>query len=63
MRGDFRELAQEARAQGWRVEETRGHLKWLGPNGGVVISSSTPSDRRAIKNHVALLRRWGFKSR
>jgi hypothetical protein len=54
----------EARRQGWRVEQTgksSRHLKWYSPDGkAVIVSSSTPSDHRAIKNHLALLRRAGF---
>lgn len=65
MRGNyFRELAKRAVEQGWRVEPTNGkHLRWLSPSGGIVISSSTPSDHRALRNHLSIMRRYGFVDR
>lgn len=61
-KGDFRAMIRTAEKAGWTVVPTRnGHLKWVSPNGGTpVFSASTPSDKRAIKNHVALLRRSGL---
>lgn len=46
---------------GWRLIVTNGgHLKWAAPNGEVVFSSRTPSDRRAVMNLRADLRRRGL---
>ena len=60
---EIRALAKLAEAQGWTVTRTRnGHLKWVSPQGSVVISPSTPSDWRSMKNHLAHLRRAGFKA-
>lgn len=44
---------------GWRVERRRKHYIAFAPNkrGGVVTIACTPSDRRAIKNTEALIRR------
>ena len=58
---DIRELKAHAESQGWVVTPTKnGHLKWVSPAGAVVISPSTPSDWRSMKNHVAYLRRAGL---
>jgi len=39
----------------------KGHFKVLIPDGGIVITASTPTDHRAIKNILAQLRRGGLK--
>lgn len=60
MNRDVQDLAKQAQAAGWRVEQTRnGHLRFLGPNGQIVICSGTPSDCRSVKNTRAQLRRGG----
>jgi len=62
MRHDVAELVRKAEQQGWAVQQTRNnHLKWIAPVGKIVVSGSTMSDRRAIKNHLANLRRFGFR--
>lgn len=62
MKKEWKELCKRAKQQGWRIEHTcNGHTKWLSPNGAdIVVSGNTVSDRRGIKNHVAMLRRAGF---
>ena len=51
-------LLRQASACGWQVTRTRGgHWRLLRPNGGIVVLSSTPSDRRALRNMQAQLRR------
>lgn len=56
----FRSIWTEVRAQGWRVETgDSNHLRWLGPEGQCVMSSSTPSDTRAKLELTADLRRAG----
>jgi hypothetical protein len=58
---DVRPLAQRARAQGWHVCAcSGGHIRWSSPAGGFVISSATPSDRRAPRNLRRALRRHGL---
>ena len=55
-------LVDAAQAAGWSVAKTRGnHVKWASPTGAVVFSASTPSDRRAIHNIRAMLRRKGLQ--
>lgn len=58
---DFRALAREAIAQGWEVLASGRHLKWVSPDGKPIFSARTPSDHRAVRNHLALMRRAGFK--
>jgi hypothetical protein len=58
---DVRPLAQRARTQGWHVCAcSGGHIRWSSPAGGFVISSATPSDRRAPRNLRRALRRHGL---
>ncbi|MGV8845817.1 MAG: hypothetical protein ACOH1Y_12525 [Propionicimonas sp.] len=55
---DWAKLAKTAEAAGWTVTNTRGgHMKWKARNGAAVFSASTPSDKRAMANHISLLRR------
>lgn len=58
----LRPFADEAIRQGWRIEKTaRCHLKWRAPTGALVVTSSTPSDQRAVRNIVSDLKRGGLK--
>jgi hypothetical protein len=58
MKHDLKQVLRQAAAAGWRVQPTRGgHWRLLYPGGGVVVMSSTPSDRRALANFKAQLRR------
>ena len=61
MRGvnkDYSKLARTYRRRGWSVSYTKNsHLRWRGPQGQVVISASTPSDRRSRWHLVARLKR------
>lgn len=60
-KNDFRDMIKAAERAGWTVERRHGgHLKWKSPTGAVVFSASTPSDHRAIKNHMSLLRKAGL---
>ena len=55
---DWKKLAKVATDAGWNVTPTRGgHIKWQAPTGAVVFSASTPSDKRAMANHIGFLRR------
>lgn len=58
----FEDLQRTAYSQGWRIEHGRKHLKWYPPDHArrVVITSLTPSDRRAVNNIQADLRRSGL---
>ena len=60
---EVRELIEEARRQGWRIETLRsGHTMMYAPDGeGKVPVAGTPSDRRALKNVISRMRRHGFE--
>lgn len=52
------ELLIYAADHGWQISLTQGgHLRFTKPGRGPVFSSSTPSDRRAFRNALAMLRR------
>ena len=58
MKHDLKQVLRQAEAQGWRVQPTRGgHWKLTHPGGGIVVTSSSPSDHRALANVRAQLRR------
>lgn len=60
---DWKFIRKRAEAQGWRIIKGKrtSHLRWLSPDGKhTIISSGSPSDWRAIKNHIALLRKGGY---
>jgi hypothetical protein len=60
---DLRDIARAAQEQGWEIGVTKkGHLRYVPPDREqpIVIGSGTPSDKRALKNFVAQLRRSGF---
>jgi predicted RNA binding protein YcfA (HicA-like mRNA interferase family) len=59
---DLKSLRKLAIKQGWRVETTRGgHIKWYPVHGTeFVVTSSTPSDYRAIRNIRSMLKRYGL---
>jgi hypothetical protein len=59
----FKDLAKEAIRQGWRIEKTGHHIMWIPPDKTkpLVLSSGSPSDVRALKNHISLLRKSGFR--
>lgn len=62
-RGSFQEIKEVIAAVekcGWTAElRNTGHYHLSGPAGERYTCSSTPSDHRSIKNHVADLRRMG----
>jgi predicted RNA binding protein YcfA (HicA-like mRNA interferase family) len=60
---DLAKIIAALEHQGWRVERTRkGHWRCFAPTGeGIVHLPGTPSDRRALANAVADLRRYGFQ--
>lgn len=62
MHRELRALARAAERQGWSVERTRNnHLKWKPPQGQYYVSSSTPSDHRALRNIRAHLIQRGLR--
>jgi hypothetical protein len=62
MNKDLDKLIHQAKDQGWQIQTKRsGHYKWISPSGRFVVSSSTPSDRRAVMNITRDLRRYGFQ--
>jgi hypothetical protein len=58
---ETKQIIKEAKSQGWQIVMTNGnHLKWIAPNGKVVFSALTGSDRRGILNLKSQLRIAGF---
>jgi len=58
---ELRSLLELATQQGWKIERRNtNHYKLVAPNGKVVFTSSTPSDRRAIENIKRDLRSGGL---
>ncbi|MCQ4270222.1 type II toxin-antitoxin system HicA family toxin [Pseudomonas kuykendallii] len=50
-------LYDYATENGWQAQRTNGgHLRWLKPGRPIIHTSSTPSDRRAWLNALAMLR-------
>jgi len=63
MADDAKALRKALVAQGWSVEQTKnGHYRAIPPDPDmdIVIMAGTPSDRRALQNDIARLRRNGF---
>jgi len=63
---DLTTLVHLARRQGWCVERTGGgHMRFRSPDptAPFIITSSTPSDQRAVRNMRAMLRRAGLDMR
>ncbi len=61
---ELQDIIKEARAQGWRVERTKsGHWKFTPPDKTKkpIFTGGTPGDRRALRNHLAQMRRAGFR--
>jgi hypothetical protein len=61
--GFFRDIADLARHQGWRIEQTKkGHWRFIPPNDGeIVITSGTPSDHRTCNNFRSRMKRSGLR--
>jgi predicted RNA binding protein YcfA (HicA-like mRNA interferase family) len=58
---DVKQLIKKAEAQGWIITHSRGgHLRFYAPDGHLLFFSATPSDPRAIKNHISQMCRYGF---
>jgi biotin operon repressor len=58
---DFTKLVRALQQQGVRVKKTKkSHICVITPK-GPVYCASTPSDGRAIKNAIAMLKRKGIK--
>jgi hypothetical protein len=55
------DLQRSATRQGWKLEMRGHHVAWVAPDGRKVFSSKTPSDNHARQNHMALLRRAGWR--
>ena len=57
----FAPAGRAARAANWTITRTgKNHLKWKPPAGEFVITPSTPSDARGIKNALIKLRNAGL---
>jgi len=60
---EAKKLVKEAERQGFTAKEKKNGWMLTVPNGqGSVMIHKTPSDQRALKNALARLRRYGFKS-
>lgn len=53
-------MAKLALCSGWTISVGGVHLKWKSPTGAMVVTSSTPSDRRTKLNVRAQLRQRGL---
>lgn len=60
--GFYRDIIKLAVDQNWKVGRTsKNHLRFISPDGkGMVITSSTASDRKSVKNFLARMKRNGF---
>lgn len=57
-------VIKEAEREGWTVTATaKNHRRFTSPEGGIVITSGTPSDVRTIRNLTSRLRREGLELR
>lgn len=63
MRKDVRELLEELRSQGWRIEPGKsGKVMCKSPDAvTLVVLHGTPSDRRWRQNAISQLKRGGFR--
>lgn len=56
---DWKTLRKEFLRAGYTIDLRRnGHETWNCPT-GPVFASSTPSDKRALKNHISMLTKKG----
>jgi predicted RNA binding protein YcfA (HicA-like mRNA interferase family) len=56
------ELFKRLESEGWEIERRKaGHVRLTSPKGGVVFTSSSPSDFRALRNVERDLKRAGWK--
>lgn len=62
MASEWDSVLEAALAQGWRKEKSRKGYMLYPPDLSKrpVAVHRTPSDRRALKNHIAEMRRQGF---
>lgn len=59
---EWRKLKKQAEDQGWTVEKTKNnHIRWTNPDGEIVISPSTPSENRGMKNFLSVMKKKNFK--
>lgn len=58
---DLDQILREAEKQGCRIEQSKGnHWKIFVPNGSIIVTASTPSDYRSLRNTRARLRKAGI---
>jgi hypothetical protein len=48
-----RNLVRRARTAGWTIEHLARRLRWISPDGAVVIASCSPGGRRSVENESA----------
>lgn len=64
MQKDFKKLIRQAEKQGWRVETKKksGTVMLFPPNGmSPVPIHHTNSDRKALRNTIAVMKQRGFQ--
>ena len=64
MHREIKQLARQARRQGWRItRQANSHLTFYPPQAPDtrITASATPSDSRALRNLLADLKRYGFQ--
>jgi predicted RNA binding protein YcfA (HicA-like mRNA interferase family) len=60
VKADLKKILKALADQGWKITQRRSsHYRLQSPNGDVYFAGSTPSDRRAVLNLRADLRRMG----
>lgn len=62
MAEDIAKVVKAAGEQGFKVyrRQSDNHWEFVCPDGFVKPYSGTPSDRRAIRNHIAVMKAHGF---
>lgn len=62
---DYRVLVKDAMSRGWTLRQTSAGWQLHAPHGGgiVTIHRLQPSDRRALRNFRADMRRAGYTER
>lgn len=52
-----RQIAKILENHGYTLKRRTNHLVWVSPRGQVIVTPSTPSDHRTVKNILAIVKR------
>ena len=52
-----RQIAKLLENHGYTLKRQTNHLIWVNPRGQVIVTPSTPSDHRTVKNIFAIIKR------